>query len=392
MPCVYWYMRHIFLYALGFILSSLIPALGQGSFSDLLKKVDSSQLSEKESLVQEFVEQQNSFPIINEDQVIFLVKGDESEAAALLGDFNSFMNRRYVTDQQLAAMTNIKGTSWHYTTKEFRSDAIVNYKYWINEEAVLDPLNSKQRSNFGEAVSFFTMPDYDSKQEFKPKEGVAKGEVRQEKFQSEALNHERIIHVYLPPGHSDLDNLPLVFFHDGSFHVNEMRVPDIIDQLIARNAMEPVVVVFDDPVIRGKEYQGDSDYRLYVSNELIPYIETKYNTSKKERAVFGFSRGGMSALYLAHNTDIFSKVGAFSPAIHPLSVEDFSAELESFGNRPEEIFITASLYDHIWYPDAPKLRETFISNKVVVHYKEIPMGHNIPSWQTVVDDILDKFY
>ena len=362
----------------------------QTSFDKLLEKIEQLNPEEKNKKLEIFVKTNGGTPIIEDNLAIFLVKNDTIQPV-LLADFNGFMNPRYVKDHSLGKMKSIAGTSWYYSKKELLPEALINYRFYLGETQINDPSNPLKRINFGDSISFFSM----SENKVPPKNNsYPKGQVSQTKLWSKHQNHERTIHVYLPAVYESLEALPTLYFHDGSFHLKEMGVPKVLDELIAEKKMEPLIAVFDDPVIRGKEYRGDTAYRDYIQKELIHYVDSMYKTSPKRdsRAVVGFSRGGMSALYLSHNTKMFGKVIAFSPAIHPKSVEEFSAELEAFGNAPDQIFITGSIYDHIWYKDAPALRDYFSQKATKLKYKEIPMGHNIASWGTLLDDILTVFY
>jgi len=64
----------------------------------------------------------------------------------------------------------------------------------------------------------------------------------------------------------------------------------------------------------------------FLCEELIPYIDAHYSTisTAEGRSIGGFSMGGLFALQIAlHQPDLFSKVGAYSPA---LTYSDFSGD------------------------------------------------------------------
>jgi len=360
------------------------------SFQKLIEKLEVSALSSHEDVIIDFVGKIQNFPIIEGTEVIFLVngKGDEPE---LLADFNGFLNPRYIEDKTLGKMTQLSNTNWYFMKKKLADDAVLNYKYRLGNKEELDPLNSNARNNFGELVSYIQMP---SAKQTHINTTLIKGEVSKKKFESKELKHTRSVFIYTPPNYQALRALPVVYFHDGSFHLNDMHAAEVLDGLIDSGKIRPLIAVFDNPVIRGKEYRGDSGYRRYFENELIPYIDSTYatNSNRGNRAVIGFSRGGLSALYLSHSTPLFSKVGVFSPAIHPTSVSDFIVEIEGFDNEPDNVFITGAIYDYIWYNDAVELADAFKNSNVSVVFKEQSTGHNIPSWQTFLDDMLVTFF
>ena len=362
------------------------------TFPSFLEKLNQQPYNVREAIMAEYLRQVQKIPVVENDQVIFMIKSDVE--SLLLADFNGFLNPRYVKDSVLGFMDRIEGTSWYYKTKEIQSNAIVNYCFSVNGQKVMDPLNPNSRLSFDTPYSFVAMPQYEREPWSVTASDALKGEVIKTEITSKILGHNRTIHVYLPPGHLTMKSLPSVYFHDGSYQVNDMKVPEILDDLIAGKKITPVVAVFDDPVVRGKEYRGDIGYRDYLQHELIPFIQHSYAVSHKraDRAVAGFSRGGMSALYLAHTTDLFFGSGAFSPAIDPTSIADYTNELKTFNNVPHTVFLCGAVYDHLWYDDALALKDYFSAKGISLEYKEISTGHNIAGWQKVMDGMLITFF
>ncbi len=359
------------------------------NFQRLLVEVKELSKENQGQLIANYVTR-NSFPLLEDDSVIFLV--NSTVEPQILGDFNGFMNKRYVTDSSLSYMTKIGLSDWYYYKRQFEPQSVVNYNFLLGEKTILDTLNSSRRQSFGSLYSLFKMPDAKSYPSYKSYQ--LEGNLLKDSIFSEIQQHSRTLHVYLPPDYEQNHSLPAIYFHDGSFHISEMQAHKIIDSLIVNNIITPVIAVFDDPVIRGKEYREDSAFSSYVENELFQTLESKYSISldADDNAAIGFSRGGMSALYLSRLNHRFSKIGAFSPAIYPKSIPAFTKELESSSQKSAHYFITKSAYDYIWADDASKLKDYFSRIDVQLSYTEIPMGHNIQSWRTLLDDMLIGFY
>jgi len=69
-------------------------------------------------------------------------------------------------------------------------------------------------------------------------------------------------------------------------------------------------------VLSGKKSGGAAEFLQFIRQELIPYVDKKYNTIPGDRALFGDSLGGLFALYtLFHETNTFNRYIIGSPSI-----------------------------------------------------------------------------
>ena len=111
------------------------------------------------------------------------------------------------------------------------------------------------------------------------------------------------------------------------------RANDILDNLLARKAIKPFIVVM--PLgYGGASVNGDDngipapnagafggDFALYerdILQDIIPMIDGKYRTlaNRANRAIIGFSMGGMQAgRFGLGNLDTFSYVGIMSAGL-----------------------------------------------------------------------------
>jgi len=376
-------------------LSLSCSSLSAQEFLRFLDSLEQKAIVNKDQEIENYLASQQQVPIIAGDNVIFMAHASHNTPPKLVADFNGFLNTRYVKDQALGKMKSIPGSNWFYFIQRIPDDGIINYAYKYGERTQSDPLNPNQRVIFGGLTSFVAMPGYQVATETVMDHSIPKGEVRKMTLASKALQHERTIHVYLPPSYKELTApLPTLYLHDGTFYVEEGRVPQILDYLIAHQMIQPVIAVFDDPVIRGKEYRGDEAFRKYIGDELVSYIDQTFRTSKEasDRAIIGGSRGGLSALHLSHALPHFANCGVFSPAILPMPVPDFAEILEDYAHSPQKIYITGSTFDHIWYQDAVELKKYFSRKSADSQYQEIHNGHNIAAWRSLLDDMLMHFF
>lgn len=161
--------------------------------------------------------------------------------------------------------------------------------------------------------------------------------------------------VYLPKGYGDGSEYA-VWYGLHSFSMNETMwidngIAEAADELIDSGEIEPLIMVF--PFVKDaslKEIEADlkDDGKLdernidkFISEELIPYIDSQYFTvtSQDGRFIGGFSMGGMMALRIAfHHTDLFTKVGGYSPGVLSNDFSDRQLEKWLFPNdNVEEI-------------------------------------------------------
>jgi enterochelin esterase-like enzyme len=155
--------------------------------------------------------------------------------------------------------------------------------------------------------------------------------------------------VYLPKGYGDGTEYP-VWYGLHSFSMSETMwinngIAEAADELIDSGEIDPLIMVF--PFVKEaslKEIEADlkDDGKLdernvdkFISTELIPYIDSQYFTvtSQDGRYIGGFSMGGMMALRIAfHHTDLFSKVGGYSPGVLSNDFSDRQLEKWLFPN------------------------------------------------------------
>ena len=146
--------------------------------------------------------------------------------------------------------------------------------------------------------------------------------------------------VYLPSGYTPAQKYPVWYAMHGyssteKWWLNDARVGDRADALIASGDLAPMIMVF--PMTRYDDaktivadmadgVRGPSRMERFLCDELVPYIDAHYSTiaAPEGRFIGGFSMGGLFALQIGlHQPQLFSKIGAYSPA---LTYSDFSGD------------------------------------------------------------------
>lgn len=364
------------------------------SWEDQLKHISYAPFSERDMHIQTYIKEQGGLPLVYpQGQVVFL-HYSPMNAPRIMSGFNGFLSTRYTEDFSIGDMTQIEGTDWYYYVKVLPEDARIFYQFQRDGKVVNDPLNPNLGFRFTLVNSELRMPKFTVEPELIRNQFTATGKVEKIDLPSTNLKHTREVHVYTPPNYQKDQSYPLVMFHDGNAYLEMANVPQVLDYLISHQKIRPIVAVFDEPQTRGEEYRGHQPYINYVDQELIPYIQQHYAVSKNPDhcAVIGGSRGGLSSLILSHSISRFSKIGAFSPAIHPRGMEDFNNFLKTAPHHPNQVAMLGARYDKTWYPDALALKEYFERSPADLHYLEINQGHNIQAWIGYLDELLQHFY
>ncbi|MGR9049828.1 alpha/beta hydrolase [Halobacillus faecis] len=156
------------------------------------------------------------------------------------------------------------------------------------------------------------------------------------------FRENRIVRVYLPEGYNpnDKKRYPVIYMHDGQ---NVFRDSDAIGGLslsledyLDKNGLEVIVVAIDqNPQERINEYcpwiNGNYSERVlgypcnlggrgeqyidFITKDLKPFIDCKYQTSPEDTSMVGISLGGLVSVYAACKyPQIYKNVVGFSSA------------------------------------------------------------------------------
>jgi predicted alpha/beta superfamily hydrolase len=165
---------------------------------------------------------------------------------------------------------------------------------------------------------------------------AANVQIMSQNFSIPQLNRTRRIWLYLPPDYNTTTKrYPVLYMHDGQnlFDDNtsfsgEWGVDETLNDLHAQGDYGCIVVGIDNGgQYRLDEYspwvnpnygggQGD-EYIEFIVNTLKPYIDANYRTlsQRNSTGIMGSSMGGLISMYgFSEHQDVFSRVGAFSPA------------------------------------------------------------------------------
>ena len=314
-------------------------AVAEHALTRLAEKVAAA--DDKAAVVDAFLAQHGSFPIVDGEWVHFLYRGDAQDvgiSGRLVGDGNEGLERLPGTDLFHYSARLEPGTRWEY---RFIKDL---------DENITDPMNPRTvPAQRGPDLSELVLPGYETPAHAEP---VAEGggTVETLAFRSKGAESDREIKVYLPSGYAESErSYPLLLVHEPEWS-DKGALVHTLDHL-AGESVEPVVVAFITPSRQWWTESGGSNtvgYSRMLAEELVPFLEGKYRLEKDaaSRAVFGAEGYGLTATYaaLAH-PEVFGKAGVYSVHLGAGSLNHVMELLEGPRKDGVEVFVAWNRWD-----------------------------------------------
>jgi enterochelin esterase-like enzyme/sugar lactone lactonase YvrE len=218
------------------------------------------------------------------------------------------------------------------------------------------------------AASLAGAQDYTLGPDSQPHDGVPKGAVAKYtlapgRFYPGTPHHYAI---YVPAQYDARKPAPFMIFLDGSGSLgNGQRAPVVLDNLIARGEVPPMIGIFVDPGVlppitdgaqsrfeRIFEYDSLSGrYARFLLGELIPEAAKRYNLSRdpNDRGLAGVSTGAVGAFAAAWNRpDQFHRVLSFIGTFVAMKGADgLPARIRKTEAKPIRIFLQDGRNDHV---------------------------------------------
>ncbi len=342
-----------------------------------------------ESILDEFVsENKGKFPLIEDNLVTFVYRGRVGLKATVPSDLNRW-------DVKAHIMKRLDETDLYYLTLTLPRDARIDYKFYVDNLWMLDPLNPQTvLGGFG-PNSAFAMPGYVPPSEIEYVDSIPHGKVTEYDFTSNILNNTRKIHIYLPPGYDSAGEhrYPVVFVQDGGEYIMLASMTNVLDNLIFAKRIPPAIGIFIDPVDRNYEYYANPKYERMLIEELIPFVRKNYAIASRPRetAIMGVSLGGAISLMIAlDHPEIFGNCGSQSGAF---GIDD---------GKLYDLVMKQPLKRVAFYLDCGRFGDLLEDNQKMVHllktkgyaleYKEFNEGHSWGNWRAHIDDMLVFFW
>jgi predicted alpha/beta superfamily hydrolase len=156
------------------------------------------------------------------------------------------------------------------------------------------------------------------------------------KMASSILKEERTLLIHTPDSYGTSSNkYGVIYVLDGDNHFNHAINATT---LLAENGRMPetiIVAIPNNRGIRGRDLgRGRDDFKKYINEEVIPFVNNNYRTSK-HKTLFGHSMAGAFTLnYLATNGMVFDNYIAASPVVQIFNSELLTQYSTLFKTQP----------------------------------------------------------
>ena len=330
--------------------------------------------------------------------VTFLVQSADGRAPRIVSDVTGWgeaPDDSYF-DLTIGTMTQVGSTDWFRLETRVAPRARIEYLVVHAEtDYRVDPNNPRQAWDRSDnEISEFVTPDYLPPQEFADPPLAPDGRTFEGTIDSRALGAPRRALVYLPPGYSKGGTYPVAVFHSGWGVAREGQAPRVLDWLITRGTIEPIVGLFLESHLSGDpdNHEGPP-MRAFLTEEAPAWLASRIGITARadEWAVFAISYSAKDAIDAAlAPTQAYGRLGLLIPG-RRLKTGD----LEAFSRQPGrrlQVAILAGLYDQANLATAQKARQALADAGHAVEYIEVPEGHNGTTWRDHLSDVLVSLF
>ncbi|MGR6996479.1 alpha/beta hydrolase-fold protein [Klebsiella aerogenes] len=251
---------------------------------------------------------------------------------------------------------------------------------------------------------------------------VPHGDLRTVTYHSTALKSERRVYVWTPPGYNGSgEPLPVLYFYhgfgdSGLSAIDQGRIPQMMDNLLAEGKIKPMLVVVPDtetdipqaiaenfpPQERRKNFYplnakaADNE----LMHDIIPLIDSRFNVRKDAdgRALAGLSQGGYQALVSGMNhLESFGWLATFS-GVTTTTVPDAGVEAQL--NNPDAInkqlrnfTLVVGEKDAVTGKDIAGLKSELEKQKIKFDYHSyLGLNHEMDVWRPAYAEFVQKLF
>lgn len=292
-------------------------------------------------------------------------------------------------------------TDLWYLSLELPAAARIEYKLDVERDGerrwIRDPLNPLlARDPFG-ANSVCQTEGYETPEWTRRDPEARRGRLERLDLDSAVLGESRAVDLYLPARFSHRHPYPLLIVHDGGDYLRYAALRRVLDNLVHRLEIPPMLVALIDSPRRLEEYAADGDHARFVVEELLPRLEDELpiDDDPASRGLMGASFGAVASLstawrypgrfgrlLLQSGSFAFSDLGerhqrdaTFDPVVRFVN-----AFRERPGRPAERVFVSCGIYEPLIYENrslVPRLQAAGMR----VRFEESRDGHNWVSWR-----------
>ena len=332
----------------------------------------------------------NGLPLVDREGVTFVYRG---EATAVL-------LRMFISGLPAAQpLERIPGTDLWRLRLALPEYSRFEYKFEVQRgggaEWITDPLNPLTAADPFGANSVCQGWGYLPPEWTLPDPGARRGSLEELSLESRQLGRRRV-QLYLPARFRRSRRYGLLVLHDGGDYLRYAQLQFVLDNLIHRLEIPPLVVALLDSPDRLGEYVGCDAHADFVALELLPALGARLplDSDPALRGVMGASLGGVAALHAAwrhpgtfgrlllqSGSFAFTDIGANrrGPVFEPV-VRFMNAFRADPGRPAERVYLSCGIYESLIYENR-SLLPLLQAARLQVRLEEARDGHNWQNWR-----------
>jgi enterochelin esterase family protein len=233
------------------------------------------------------------------------------------------------------------------------------------------------------------------------------GSLDEQRLQSAVFGDERTFKLYLPARFRHARRYPLLIVHDGTDFLRYADLKTVLDNLIHRREIAPMVAALSDPVDRLGEYRGSIDHGRFLVEELLPRLRATLplRRAPAARGLMGASLGAVASLATAwHHPGVFGNLllqsGSFvlaqsGPRQHDPVFDPVVAFMQAYradpGRPAKRLYVSCGIYESLIHENRAML-PFFREQGLEVRYEEARDGHHWQSWRDRLQSALSWLF
>jgi enterochelin esterase family protein len=333
----------------------------------------------------------NRFPLVDPTGVTFVYRGEADQVLLRCWIYG------LPTAQQLDRLPD---TDLWLLRIDLPPSSRIEYKFEIvrgqNSEWITDPLNPVRAADPFGANSVCQGYGYERPGWTLADPQARLGTLEEMTLSSAALGSKRQLRIYVPARFRRSRRYPLLIAHDGDDYLRFAHFKTVLDNLIHRLEIPPMIVCLTQSPDRLAEYAADQRHARFLAEEVLPLMRSRYPLSEEAagRGLMGASFGAVGSLHAAwrypglfgrlllqSGSFAFSDIGHHrrGPVFDP--VARFVNEFRSSPGRPaDRMYLSCGIYESLIYENRSMV-PLLNAQGIELRYEEVRDGHNWQNWR-----------
>ncbi len=287
-----------------------------------------------------------------------------------------------------------------YRFEDIPAHSRVEYKFEVvngdEHRLIRDPLNPALAHDPFGANSVCHGAGYETPDWIAPDPEAREGALEDHAVRSPSFGGRRRVTLYFPARFRRTRRYPLLIVHDGGDFLRYASMKTVLDNLIHRLEIPPMVVALTHPVARNDEYVINDAHATFITRELGPWLEKSYPLipEPSSRGLMGASLGGVASFYTAWKTPghfgrlliqsgslAFTDIGPNrrGPVFEPI-VTFMNAYRDEPVKITNRLFQSCGIYESLIYENR-SLMPLLQTTGMEIRYVEARDGHNWENWR-----------